>query len=154
MDRHVKEPYEISMALGARPKVHFLLQSACTSMCRPIYNWNIVECDTLFSQFCMPCSMIRSKEIIDEDFMYASLWFRELREYKNPSTKKCFTEIISTIKKYILHIITYLISCLKPLYCSPTPYRQIECNILQNLYNTTNLNKLTNDVNIELQVSH
>ena len=33
------------MALGARPQVQLLLQSACTSMCRHIYNWNIVDCD-------------------------------------------------------------------------------------------------------------
>ena len=45
LDGHVKEPYKISMALGARPKVQLLLQSACTSMCRHIYDWNIVDCD-------------------------------------------------------------------------------------------------------------
>ena len=33
------------MAVGARPQVQLLLQSACTSMCRHIYNWNIVPCD-------------------------------------------------------------------------------------------------------------
>ena len=33
------------MALGARPWVQLLLQSACTSMCRHIYDWNIVNCD-------------------------------------------------------------------------------------------------------------
>ena len=33
LDGHVKEPYEISMALGARPQVQ-LLQYACTYMCR------------------------------------------------------------------------------------------------------------------------
>ena len=37
LDGHVKEPYEMSMALGARPQVRLLLlQSACTSMCRHI----------------------------------------------------------------------------------------------------------------------
>ena len=34
----------MSLALGARPKVK-LLQSACTSMCRHIYDWNIVNWD-------------------------------------------------------------------------------------------------------------
>ena len=42
LDGHVKEPYEMSMALGARPSVKLLLQSAYTSMCCHIYNWNIV----------------------------------------------------------------------------------------------------------------
>ena len=45
LDGHVKEPYEMSMSLGARPLVQLLLQSACTSMCRHIYDWNIVNCD-------------------------------------------------------------------------------------------------------------
>ena len=44
LDGHVKEPYEMSMALGARPLV-LLLQYACTSMCCHIYDWNIVNCD-------------------------------------------------------------------------------------------------------------
>ena len=34
------------MALGARPSVQ-LLQSACTFMCRHIYDWNIVDCDVV-----------------------------------------------------------------------------------------------------------
>ena len=43
---HVKEPYEMSMALGGTVEVQILLQSACTPMCRQIYNWNIVaSCD-------------------------------------------------------------------------------------------------------------
>ena len=34
------------MALGARPYVQLLLlQSACTSMCHHMYDWNIVNCD-------------------------------------------------------------------------------------------------------------
>ena len=33
LDGHVKEPYEMSMALGALPLVQLLLRSACTSMC-------------------------------------------------------------------------------------------------------------------------
>ena len=33
------------MALGARPYVLLLLQSTCTSMCRHMYDWNIVNCD-------------------------------------------------------------------------------------------------------------
>ena len=37
-DGHVKEPYEMSIAFGARPYVQLLLQSACTSMCCHIYN--------------------------------------------------------------------------------------------------------------------
>ena len=45
LDGHVKEPYEMSMALEARPQVQLLLQSACTSMCRHIYDLNIVKCD-------------------------------------------------------------------------------------------------------------
>ena len=47
LDGHVKEPYIMSMVLGARPyKVQRLLQSACTSMCHHIvYDWNIVDCD-------------------------------------------------------------------------------------------------------------
>ena len=44
LDGHVKEPYEMSMALGARPYVQLLLQSACTSMCRHMNDWNIVDC--------------------------------------------------------------------------------------------------------------
>ena len=43
--RPLKESYEISMALKAGPEVTLLLQSACTSMYRHIYNWNIVACD-------------------------------------------------------------------------------------------------------------
>ena len=35
----------MSMALGARPYVQLLLQSACTSMFRQIYDRNIVNCD-------------------------------------------------------------------------------------------------------------
>ena len=31
--------------VGERPLVQLLLQSACTSLCRHIYDWNIVECD-------------------------------------------------------------------------------------------------------------
>ena len=39
LDGHVKEPCEMSMALGARPWVQqLLLQSACTSMCRHMYD--------------------------------------------------------------------------------------------------------------------
>ena len=38
------EPYEKRVALGARPSVQLLLQSTCTSMCRHIYDWNIVDC--------------------------------------------------------------------------------------------------------------
>ena len=45
LDGYVREPYEMSMAFGARSYVQFLLQSACTSMCRHIYDWNIVDCD-------------------------------------------------------------------------------------------------------------
>ena len=45
LDRHVKEPYKMSMALGAQLLVKLLLQSTCTSMCRHIYNWSIVACD-------------------------------------------------------------------------------------------------------------
>ena len=45
LDGHVKEPYEMSMASGARPQDKLLLQSACTSMGRHIYDWNIVNCD-------------------------------------------------------------------------------------------------------------
>ena len=45
LDGHVIEPYEMSMGLGARPWVQLLLQSACTSMCRHMYDWNIVNCD-------------------------------------------------------------------------------------------------------------
>ena len=33
------------MALEARPYVELLIQSAYTSMCRHIYNLNIVACD-------------------------------------------------------------------------------------------------------------
>ena len=44
LDRHDKEPCEMSMALGARPKVQLLLKSAGTSMCCRIYKWNIVTC--------------------------------------------------------------------------------------------------------------
>ena len=44
-DRHVQGPYEISMALGTRLYVQLLLRSACTSMYRHVYDWNIVECD-------------------------------------------------------------------------------------------------------------
>ena len=43
-DGQVKEPYEISMALRARPLAQLLLQSACISMCIHMYNWNIVVC--------------------------------------------------------------------------------------------------------------
>ena len=45
LDRHVKEPYGMSMGLEARPWVQILLQSACTSMCYHIYNYNIIDCD-------------------------------------------------------------------------------------------------------------
>ena len=45
LDGHVKEPYEMSIALGARPYVQLLLQSACTSMYRHKYNLKIVACD-------------------------------------------------------------------------------------------------------------
>ena len=45
LDGHVKKPNEMSMALGARPLVKLLLQSARTSVCRHIHNWNIVACD-------------------------------------------------------------------------------------------------------------
>ena len=39
LDGHIKEPYEMSMALEARPLVQLLLlQSACTSMRRHIYD--------------------------------------------------------------------------------------------------------------------
>ena len=39
LDGHVKETYEMSMALEARPWVQLLLlQSACTSMCRHMYD--------------------------------------------------------------------------------------------------------------------
>ena len=51
-----REPFEMSIALGARPKVH-LLQVACTStcMCCQKYNWNIVEWDVEWShQFNQP----------------------------------------------------------------------------------------------------
>ena len=44
LDGHVKEPYEMSLALGARLYVQLLLQSACTSMCRHLYDWIIVYC--------------------------------------------------------------------------------------------------------------
>ena len=38
LNRHVKEPYEMSMALEARPYVQLLLlQSACTSICAVTY---------------------------------------------------------------------------------------------------------------------
>ena len=44
LDGHDKEPYEMSMALGAdhRPQ---LLQATYTSICRHKYSWNIIECD-------------------------------------------------------------------------------------------------------------
>ena len=44
-DGHVKEPYEMSMALGTWPLVQLLLQYACTPMCHHVYDWNIVDCD-------------------------------------------------------------------------------------------------------------
>ena len=46
-DGHVKEPYKMSMAIGARPNVK-LLQSACTTMCRHIllkYRWYLCPFD-------------------------------------------------------------------------------------------------------------
>ena len=49
LDGHVKEPYEMSMALGARPYVK-LLKSACTSMCLT-YITEISLIVTLNSQF-------------------------------------------------------------------------------------------------------
>ena len=46
LDRHVKESYKMSMVLAPRPYVQLLLlQSAFTSMCRHMYDWNIVNCD-------------------------------------------------------------------------------------------------------------
>ena len=48
---HLTEPYEMYMKLGARPYVNVLLQSACTSMRRHKYNWNILECDFIRYQF-------------------------------------------------------------------------------------------------------
>ena len=47
LNGHVKEPYEMSMSLGAWPYVQLLLQSACTStsMCRHLCDWNIVNLD-------------------------------------------------------------------------------------------------------------
>ena len=38
LDGHVKEPYEMSMALGARPYVQLLLQPTCISLCRHIFD--------------------------------------------------------------------------------------------------------------------
>ena len=62
LDGHVKEPYEMSMALGARPKVQLLLQSACTSLCRHIYNWNIVACDVK-----QPISLTQFRSAVSEE---------------------------------------------------------------------------------------
>ena len=52
LDGHVKEPYEMSMVLGARPLVQ-LLQSACTS-CSVTYMTEISLIVTLSNQFTSP----------------------------------------------------------------------------------------------------
>ena len=44
LDGHVKELYEMSMALGPRPQIQLPLQSACTYMCRNTFNLMIVAC--------------------------------------------------------------------------------------------------------------
>ena len=43
-DGHFKEPYKMSMALGARPGYNFFF-SPPAHLCRHIYDWNIVACD-------------------------------------------------------------------------------------------------------------
>ena len=45
LDGHIKEPYEMSMALGARPQVQLPSSVRRTSIWRRIYDKNIVDCD-------------------------------------------------------------------------------------------------------------
>ena len=58
LDRHLKEPFEMSIALGARPYVN-LLHTACTSICHLIYVWNIIDCDVkIFNLVCIFIFMV------------------------------------------------------------------------------------------------
>ena len=43
-DGHAKEPYEMSMVLGADRRSNFFF-SPSAHLCAITYNWNIVECD-------------------------------------------------------------------------------------------------------------
>ena len=66
-----RKPYEMSMATGegARPEVE-LLQSACTSMCRHMYNLNIIDGDVkqpvlTHSRWFCPPPLIWSSPLLD-----------------------------------------------------------------------------------------
>ena len=81
------------MALGARPQVQLLLQSACTYVCCHIYDWNIVNCDvknmteislivTLNNQFTIT---ILSKGV---EYCLGVLLWRELQQYQMFATQE------------------------------------------------------------------
>ena len=59
LDGHVKESYKNVYNVGARPQVQLLLQSTGTSICRHIYNWNIVYCDVKQRIFLMSLTITR-----------------------------------------------------------------------------------------------
>ena len=65
LDGHVKEPNDMYIAFGARPWVQ-LLQSAWTSMCRHIYDWNIVDCDVKQPNHII--GIVRQRQLYDLPF--------------------------------------------------------------------------------------